>query len=143
MKLRLAQSDGEYISEEDEEDAGTAITVTTVLDSQMASMDRDEEVLVSDVAHQVLVKAKEVNSSNGQEIYTKQCRSILVCTGVFSKDTDLFSSKGHAHFSHNHRDFVIDPDLKQPNHVVSNVLEGVQLVMDKERASIQSVQSKA
>jgi hypothetical protein len=35
--------------------------------------------------------------------------------------------------NHNHRDFVLDPELKRPTYVVQNVLEAVKLVFEKER----------
>ncbi|BFZ08341.1 hypothetical protein BsWGS_11380 [Bradybaena similaris] len=63
------------------------------------------------------------------------CESILVCTGVFKTTTDFVGFAGNRLSSHNHRDFVIDPSLTTPNHVVPNVLEAVKLVFEKEEFS--------
>uniref|UniRef100_A0A0B6ZIF9 Uncharacterized protein n=2 Tax=Arion vulgaris TaxID=1028688 RepID=A0A0B6ZIF9_9EUPU len=63
------------------------------------------------------------------------CESILVCTGVFKTTTNFVSFASNRMSSHNHRDFVIDPTLTTPNHVVPNVLEAVKLVFEKEEFS--------
>ena len=63
-------------------------------------------------------------------IWSEQCESILVCTGVYNHgDRDV---EKPALLDHNHRDFIMDPALKRPNTTVGNVLEAVQSVFRKE-----------
>ena len=59
------------------------------------------------------------------------CESILVCTGVYNKNSNVVMHSDKV-TNHNHRDFVIDPGLTRPNHVVPSVLEAVKLVFEKE-----------
>lgn len=63
------------------------------------------------------------------------CESILVCTGVFNTATDFVTFASNRMSTHNHRDFVIDPTLTTPGHVVPDVLEAVKLVFEKEEYS--------
>lgn len=66
--------------------------------------------------------------------FTQSCQSILVCTGVYSSSKDYVTYDNTGRTSnHNHRDFVLDPQLKCPNYVVQNVHEAVQLVFEKEQ----------
>nr|KAG5691448.1 hypothetical protein BaRGS_017291 [Batillaria attramentaria] len=131
-KLRLAQVDGEYIS--DEEDEEELQDPTVGIESTLPTSEESAEDVVGEIARQVVLTAEEEASSNG--LYTQKCESILVSTGVFSKDMDLFSQRSS---NHNHRDFVIDPDLKQPTHMVAHVLDAVRLVMEKEGGVVSGV----
>ncbi|GAB1609724.1 haloacid dehalogenase-like hydrolase domain-containing 5 [Argonauta hians] len=65
-------------------------------------------------------------------IITDKSVSILVCTGVYTTDSDFVTYGGKEISNHNHRDFVLDSDLKNPNYVTQNVLEAVKLVFEKE-----------
>ncbi|XP_076448617.1 haloacid dehalogenase-like hydrolase domain-containing 5 [Babylonia areolata] len=162
-KLRLAQSDGEYIDDDDDDDAvvseeqgdmGNRRRVP-VIESPVDD-DEEEEVaggreageggvvpMVGEVARQAVASGEEEGGGGGgsgaRQLYTQVCESILVCTGVFSEDMDLFSLQGQRASNHNHRDFVINPDLKKPTHMATNVLDAVKLVLQKEGAS--SIQS--
>ncbi|XP_051916062.1 haloacid dehalogenase-like hydrolase domain-containing 5 [Hippocampus zosterae] len=64
------------------------------------------------------------------------CHSILVCTGVYSKEEELPSYTGHTvteqRFFHGHRDFCFDPSLTQPSFVVQDVKDAVELVFRQE-----------
>uniref|UniRef100_H3CME6 Haloacid dehalogenase-like hydrolase domain-containing 5 n=1 Tax=Tetraodon nigroviridis TaxID=99883 RepID=H3CME6_TETNG len=65
------------------------------------------------------------------------CRSILVCTGVYSRDQqELPSDPSHTvteqRIFHGHRDFGFDPSLTQPSFVVQDVKEAVELVFQQE-----------
>ena len=132
-KLRLAQSDGEYISDDEEEvetvDTGRMPEIESPVDE-----DEEAEVVVGDVARQVAISTEGESDVRG--LYTEGCESILVCTGVFSENMDLFSLKGQRASNHNHRDFVINPDLKKPNHMVANVFDAVKLALEKEGADL-------
>lgn len=136
-KLRRAQSDGEYIDGEEEE--GELRDPTVGIKSSLKPSE-DTEDIVGAIAQQVVTTAAEEASNNG--LYTQKCESILVCTGVFSKDKDLFSLQSQRSFNHNHRDFVINPDLKQPTHMVPDVLEAVRLVIEREGEMAGIVESK-
>ncbi|KAL7858069.1 hypothetical protein AOLI_G00181710 [Acnodon oligacanthus] len=63
------------------------------------------------------------------------CSSILVCTGVYSRDQqDLPPDQTvtEQRIFHGHRDFRFDPNLTQPSFVVHDVLEAVELVFQQE-----------
>lgn len=65
-------------------------------------------------------------------ILTDKSVSILVCTGVYTTDSDFLTYGGKEISNHNHRDFVLDSELKKPTYVTQNVLEAVKLVFEKE-----------
>lgn len=65
------------------------------------------------------------------------CSSILVCTGVYSKDEhELPSDSTHTvteqRVFHGHRDFRFDPTLTEPSFIVHDVKDAVKLVFQKE-----------
>lgn len=65
------------------------------------------------------------------------CSSILVCTGVYSREqqelpSDPSSTVTEQRIFHGHRDFRFDPSLMQPSFVVQDVKEAVELVFEKE-----------
>ncbi|XP_061773779.1 haloacid dehalogenase-like hydrolase domain-containing 5 isoform X2 [Nerophis ophidion] len=65
------------------------------------------------------------------------CRSILVCTGVYSKDKkelppDTTQTVTQQHIFHGHRDFRFDPSLTQPSFLVEDVKDAVELVFQQE-----------
>lgn len=73
-----------------------------------------------------------------KEDLPKGCSSILVCTGVYSRDQrELSSDPTHTvseqHVFHGHRDFYFNPSFMQPSFVVHDVKEAVELVFQQER----------
>lgn len=63
------------------------------------------------------------------------CCSILVCTGVYSRDQEDLppdQTVTEQRIFHGHRDFRFDPSLTQPSFVVHDVLEAVELVFQQE-----------
>ncbi|CAL8275950.1 unnamed protein product [Boreogadus saida] len=67
------------------------------------------------------------------------CKSLLVCTGVYNPSTEAAassSSSANQHIRenvfHGHRDFRFDPELVEPDHVVLDVNEAVDLIFHKE-----------
>ncbi|XP_066490386.1 haloacid dehalogenase-like hydrolase domain-containing 5 [Tiliqua scincoides] len=65
----------------------------------------------------------------------KSCWSILVCTGVYTRQGDVPADQGGSITEtvfHGHRDFQFDPKLVDASHVVSDVNEAVELVFQKE-----------
>lgn len=65
------------------------------------------------------------------------CRSMLVCTGVYSRDqeelpSDPTQTVTEQRIFHGHRDFRFDPSLTQPSFVVQDVKEAVDLVFQLE-----------
>lgn len=65
------------------------------------------------------------------------CSSILVCTGVYSRDQQELPSDPNQTVTehrifHGHRDFRFDPSLTQPSFVVEDVKEAVELVFQQE-----------
>ena len=57
------------------------------------------------------------------------CHSILVCTGVYHPGK---SFSGDISSNYTHRDFADYPQLKDPTHVVKNVLQAVEYVLNLE-----------
>ncbi|KAM9854579.1 haloacid dehalogenase-like hydrolase domain-containing 5 [Aulostomus maculatus] len=65
------------------------------------------------------------------------CSSILVCTGVYSRDqeellSDTTQTVTEQRIFHGHRDFRFDPSLTQPSFVVQDVKDAVELVFQQE-----------
>ncbi|XP_041852937.1 haloacid dehalogenase-like hydrolase domain-containing 5 [Melanotaenia boesemani] len=65
------------------------------------------------------------------------CSSILVCTGVYSRDQeelplDPAQTVTEQRIFHGHRDFRFDPNLTQPSFVVQDVKEAVEMVFEQE-----------
>ncbi|KAK5867695.1 hypothetical protein PBY51_012162 [Eleginops maclovinus] len=65
------------------------------------------------------------------------CSSILVCTGVYSRDEqELPSDPAHSvkeqPIFHGHRDFRFDPSLTEPTFLVEDVKDAVELVFQQE-----------
>ena len=76
-------------------------------------------------------KPENINSELcSSSLWSEQCESILVCTGVYNH-SDRHIAKPPL-LDHNHRDFIMDPQLKTPNTTVGDVLEAVQDVFRKE-----------
>lgn len=71
------------------------------------------------------------------ETLPESCCSILVCTGVYSRDQQELPPDPHhtvteQRIFHGHRDFRFDPALTQPSFVVQDVREAVELVFQQE-----------
>ncbi|KAM3622058.1 uncharacterized protein V6R79_019889 [Siganus canaliculatus] len=65
------------------------------------------------------------------------CRSILVCTGVYSPHSPLPSNQSNSVTEtvfHGHRDLVLEPDLVEPSHVVEDVEAAVDLLLRRENS---------
>lgn len=72
-----------------------------------------------------------------EERLPQSCSSILVCTGVYSREQqelprDPACTVTEQHIFHGHRDFRFDPILTQPSFVVQDVGEAVELVFRQE-----------
>lgn len=64
------------------------------------------------------------------------CKSVLVCTGVYSPDAEVPSDATQCiqeTVFHGHRDFRFEPGLVEPDHIVQNVDEAVDLIFDREK----------
>ena len=84
------------------------------------------------------VASSRLFEGDGSEgvVSVNECMSVLVCTGVYS-DTRSYST-GRASkrlLDHNHRDFIMDPDLKKPDMMVLNVYDAVTAIFEKEGKS--------
>ncbi|XP_048743718.2 haloacid dehalogenase-like hydrolase domain-containing 5 [Ostrea edulis] len=66
-----------------------------------------------------------ISEEAGEANYSTSCTSVLVCTGIYTNS--------HSASQRNHRDFVLDPELVKPKYTTANVLESVQLVLEKEK----------
>lgn len=72
----------------------------------------------------------------------ERCSSILVCTGVYSRDqqelpADQTETVTEQRTFHGHRDFRFDPSLLRPSFVVQDVLEAVELALREEGWSLE------
>lgn len=72
-----------------------------------------------------------------EEELPEKCHSILVCTGVYSRDqeellSDTTQTVTEQQIFHGHRDFHFDPSLTQPSFVVQDVKEAVEMVFQQE-----------
>jgi len=72
-----------------------------------------------------------------EEDLPEGCSSILVCTGVYSREqqelpSDPAQTVTEQRIFHGHRDFRFDPILTQPSFVVHDVKEAVELVFQQE-----------
>ena len=85
--------------------------------------------------------SKELGGVSGmyglEERLPERCRSVLVCTGVYSQDQqelpqDPACTLTEQHVFHGHRDFRFDPSLTQPSFLVQDVREAVELVFQQE-----------
>lgn len=64
------------------------------------------------------------------------CKSVLVCTGVYDPNAEvpLDSSRCIKEtVFHGHRDFRFDPALVEPDHIVKDVAEAVELIFEQEK----------
>lgn len=64
------------------------------------------------------------------------CKSVLVCTGVYNPNVDVLPDASHCikeTVFHGHRDFRFDPALVEPDHVVQDVDEAVDLIFKHEK----------
>ncbi|XP_053111442.1 haloacid dehalogenase-like hydrolase domain-containing 5 isoform X2 [Hemicordylus capensis] len=65
----------------------------------------------------------------------ESCLSILVCTGVYNHQEDMPVDQNETLMEtvfHGHRDFHFDPSLVEASHVVCDVNDAVELVLQKE-----------
>ncbi|KAM9813404.1 haloacid dehalogenase-like hydrolase domain-containing 5 [Neosynchiropus ocellatus] len=58
-----------------------------------------------------------------------ECRSILVCTGVYNPDSLLLSNNVAGTVFQGQNDLVLDPELLEPRHVVADVEAAVDLLL--------------
>jgi hypothetical protein len=77
-----------------------------------------------------LPNAVEVIVNNAEQYYSAESiDSILVCTGVYNRDTSDESSK----INYAQRDMIIDPELRIPKYTCEHVLDAVKLIFNLEQ----------
>ncbi|KAM3870002.1 haloacid dehalogenase-like hydrolase domain-containing 5 [Diretmus argenteus] len=95
----------------------------------------------SETVEEPKMTSAELGGASGvygiEERLPESCSSILVCTGVYSRDQqELPSDPTHTvteqRIFHGHRDFRFDPNLTQPSFTVQDVKEAVELVFQQE-----------
>lgn len=93
---------------------------------------------VDDVPKMTSAELGGASSTYGaEENLPEGCSSILVCTGVYSRDqqelpSDPTQTVTEQRIFHGHRDFRFDPSLTQPSVIVQDVEEAVELVFEQE-----------
>ena len=77
-----------------------------------------------------VAKAVELLVDDAERYYSAESlQSILVCTGVYNRETyDETSDRNHAP-----RDVIVDPELKLPKHTCEHVLDAVKLIFQIEQ----------
>ncbi|XP_039972254.1 haloacid dehalogenase-like hydrolase domain-containing 5 [Xiphias gladius] len=102
---------------------------------QHTSVPTSTELIVQGTGGQVTMAVPEEELVSA----AAQCRSILVCTGVynprFPSPSDRSSAVTEKVF-HGHRDLVLEPDLVEPSHVVEDVEAAVDLLLQQEGSVI-------
>jgi len=100
-----------------------------------SSLGSDENgYLPDDILNTTVSEDVAADQVSEDHLGCENCESILVCTGVFSHSRD-YSKTQNILLDHNHRDFILDPELRKPNLITHNVLEAVQAIFDKEGIS--------
>ncbi|XP_066553899.1 haloacid dehalogenase-like hydrolase domain-containing 5 isoform X2 [Amia ocellicauda] len=64
------------------------------------------------------------------------CKSVLVCTGVYNPRTEVPADHSESIMEtvfHGHRDFRFDPALVEPDHIVQDVDDAVELIFEQEK----------
>ncbi|XP_048864444.1 haloacid dehalogenase-like hydrolase domain-containing 5 [Brienomyrus brachyistius] len=88
-----------------------------------------------------VVGGAKLGGSQGGQHLPESCRSILVCTGVYSREQqDLPPDPLQAvteRVFHGHRDFRFDPSLADPSFVVQDVQEAVELIFKQEGCQLE------
>uniref|UniRef100_A0A3P8U617 Haloacid dehalogenase like hydrolase domain containing 5 n=1 Tax=Amphiprion percula TaxID=161767 RepID=A0A3P8U617_AMPPE len=78
----------------------------------------------------------QVTTAEEEVVCAAQCRSILVCTGVYDPRSllpgDQNSGVSETVF-HGHRDLALEPDLVEPSHMVKDVEAAVDLLLQQEK----------
>ncbi|XP_018543201.1 haloacid dehalogenase-like hydrolase domain-containing 5 [Lates calcarifer] len=101
------------------------------LAQQQAAMMTSTKLVAQGTGSQVTIAAPEEELVSA----ASQCRSILVCTGVYNPHSPLPSDRGTAITEtvfHGHRDLVLEPGLVEPSHVVEDVEAAVDLLLKRE-----------
>lgn len=97
--------------------------------------------LTETVGKDLKMTSTELGGTSGgyvaEQDLPEECCSMLVCTGVYSKDQeelprDPEQTVTEHRIFHGHRDFRFDPTLTQPSFVVQDVKDAVELVFQQE-----------
>lgn len=106
-----------------------------------AKMQANSGARAVDHMEEAKVTSAELGGAAGvygsKEDLPEGCSSILVCTGVYSRDqqelpSDPTQTVTEQQIFHGHRDFRFDPTLTQPSFVVHDVKEAVEMVFQQE-----------
>ena len=72
----------------------------------------------------------ELVVDNAEHYYSAESlESVLVCTGVYNRETYEELSAKH----HGHRDMITDAELKKAKYICEHVLDAVKLIFNKEQ----------
>ncbi|XP_061577416.1 haloacid dehalogenase-like hydrolase domain-containing 5 [Cololabis saira] len=99
------------------------------------------DTMALDADDTLKMTSAELGGATGAHVSEKdlpeECCSILVCTGVYSRDqqelpSDPAQTVTEQRIFHGHRDFRFEPTLTQPSFVVQDVKDAVELVFQQE-----------
>ena len=102
------------------------VKVKASIDDRLHLMSADDDIL-DDLE-------TESDSDSDEYIGLESANSVLVCTGVYDGSRD-YTVNNQGILDHNHRDFIMDPELRRPTMVATNVLEAVQAIFRREGLS--------
>ena len=86
-----------------------------------------------------LSQEEEIDSLRESELAlpsATSCKSVLVCTGVYNAKEGVAPDARHCikeTVFHGHRDFRFEPALVEPDHIVQDVDEAVDLIFKQEK----------
>ena len=109
------------------------VSTTPITYMQDGSISENTEIDDEDEMEIMLEDGIVSEYDNGDIIGLQECNSVLVCTGVYSSTRDY--SEKSVLLNHNHRDFIMDPELKKPTMIAANVYEAIQLIFKEEGIS--------
>ncbi|XP_029284091.1 haloacid dehalogenase-like hydrolase domain-containing 5, partial [Cottoperca gobio] len=101
------------------------------LSQQQAAMTTTTKLVAQGTGSHVTMAAPEVELVCA----AAQCRSILVCTGVYNPRSPLPSDRSSVVTEtvfHSHRDLELERDLMEPHHLVEDVEAAVDLLLQQE-----------
>lgn len=112
------------------------VSTTPITYMQDGSISESTEEEEEDGEQDIMLEDGIVSEfDNGGLIGLRDCNSVLVCTGVYSSSRDYTENNKNILLNHNHRDFIMDPELKKPTLLAQNVYDAVQLIFKAEGIS--------
>lgn len=78
-----------------------------------------------------------IDEVDSKHLGVEQCLSILVETGVYSRQ-----QSPKLLLDHNHRDFIMDPELIKPTLTVANIYEAIEAIFEMEGVAMPTTERR-